>query len=164
MVAVVALPALVIGACFGLHAVLNPWSRTLPGAWVGTAVFGPGDERVVAMTLVSYPGQERGDSDLDGEAVVCGPAGSMRYQVYGYVADRAASRLTLDLDEETQGEGIYLTDLKGTWDGADELVLTSELRLFGPEGVSDSSIPDPPPTTVTLRRTTDEAVEAACVK
>ncbi|SDI09823.1 hypothetical protein SAMN05192558_101636 [Actinokineospora alba] len=159
---VIALPALVIGACFGLHAVLNPWSRTLPGAWVGTAAFGPGDDRVVAMTLVSYPGQGRGDSDLDGEAVVCGLAGTMRYRVYGYVADRAASRLTLDLDEETQGEGIYLGTAKGTWNGADELVFTADLRRLGPDGVSDSAIPDPPPTTVALRRTTDETVAAAC--
>ncbi|MBC6446148.1 hypothetical protein [Actinokineospora xionganensis] len=122
---------------------------------MGTAVFGPGGERVVAMTLVSYPGQGRGDSDLDGEAVVCGPAGTMRYRVYGYAADRSGSRLTLDLDEETQSEGIYLGTAKGRWDGAD-------LRLFGPGGVSDSAVPDPPPVTVTLRRTVDEAVAGAC--
>lgn len=164
VVVVLALPASVMGACFGLHAVLHPWSMTLPGAWMGTATFGPGDERVVAMTLVSYPGQGRGDSDLDGEAVVCGPAGTMRYRVYGYVPDRDGRRMTLDLDEETQGEGLYLGTMKGAWDGADEMVFRTPLRLFGPDGVADSAVPDPPPITVTLRRATDDAVETACAR
>lgn len=51
--------------------------------------------------------------------------------------------------------------------GADEMIFRTPLRLFGSDGVSDSAVSDPPPITVTLRRTTEEAVEAveaACAK
>jgi hypothetical protein len=132
---------------------MTPWAHAtsdrsaLVGYWQGEVVFGPGDERRVALHLEKFTTlkdillDNRGttgstEPDISVAAKVCGPEGATRYHGSGDVKNREGSRFAFGLDPDGSAHGSYPGEFQGLWDGNDRLELTSRLSTRGPDGAS----------------------------
>jgi hypothetical protein len=164
---------------------MTPWAHAtsnrsaLVGYWQGEMVFGPGDERHIALYLRKFTTlsdillDKRGatgsaEPDISVAAKVCGPKGSTQYHGSGDVKNRDGSRFTFGLDPDGGAHGSHPGELTGFWDGHDRLDLTSRLSTRGPDGASAAASIAARPGTVegvvrfVMRRSTKETFSAAC--
>lgn len=141
---------------------LAPWAfeqdgrPALTGSWVGRLTTATGQSRGVLLELLlPEPNRRRGFSrswrqsphgTLGGSARVCDPHGQVRsYTVDGKPADRQATHLTFFAgpSERPVPNGLTLSWVKGTWDGANQLDLRAQLH-WEKDGaaISGDSYPD----------------------
>lgn len=155
-----------------------PWSDesggrpALIGTWVGRTRTGRGERWGVLLDLERYrssSGRPCGRcNNVVGEARTCDERGLVRrYRIWGTVADRRGSGLTMGLTPDTNPpppDGLVMSHLRGTWDGAD--ALATEASLHVRRGVSAITSSDDPDTgrdhPLALRRGTEADWLALC--
>jgi hypothetical protein len=136
--------------------VLYPWSdasggrAALVGTWVGEMRTGRGAPRgvLVAMDRHRSTGRRRCGNcpNVDGEARMCDEGGVVRvYTLWGTVENRRGSALRMGLtpSPDPPPDGLSLSHLRGTWDGADALAMQASVHLRrGASAISSSDDPD----------------------
>ena len=159
--------------------VLYPWSDTsggraaLVGTWVGEMRTGRGEPRGVLLELERYQSTGRGIcgrcNNVVGTARSCdGRALVREYTIWGTVADRRGSALRMGLtpNPDPPPDGLALSHLRGTWDGADALALEASQHVR--RGVSAITSSDDPDTgrdhPLPLRRGTDAEWRSLCAR
>ncbi|WP_203715384.1 hypothetical protein [Asanoa siamensis] len=104
-------------------------------------------------------------SEIGGRAKVCGADHDVTYAISGDALDYRGTRFGLNAERTDAGEGLYHRRLEGTWDGQDDLtVSTSLLRIeMDAAGTATAGVdPRNPAVTLTLRRATESDFAAAC--
>jgi hypothetical protein len=157
--------------------VLYPWSDTsggrpaLVGTWVGAMRTGRGQPRGVLLDMDRHrsTGRRRcgNCNNVEGEARTCDERGLVRsYSLWGTVADRRGSALRMGLTPEPDPppDGLALSHLRGTWDGADALAMQATFHLRrGASAISSSDDPDTGRDhPLALRRGTEEEWQKLC--
>jgi hypothetical protein len=159
--------------------VLYPWSDTsggraaLIGTWVGEMRTGRGEPRGVFLDMDRHrsTGRRRCGNcpNVEGEARMCDARGLVRaYSLWGTVENRRGSSLRMGLTPEPSPppDGLSLSHLRGTWDGADALALRATLHLRrGASAISSSDDPDTGRDhPLALRRGTEAEWRALCAR
>ena len=159
--------------------VFYPWSDTsggraaLVGTWVGAMRTGRGLPRGVLLDMDRRrsTGRRRCGNcpNVEGEARMCDERGLVRaYHLYGTVLNRRGSELRMGLTpaQDPPPDGLSLSHLHGTWDGADALAMEATLHLRrGPSAISSSDDPDTGHDhPLALRRDDEEAWRALCAR
>jgi hypothetical protein len=159
--------------------VLYPWSDTsggraaLVGTWLGEMRTGRGLPRGVYLDMDRYrsTGRRRCGNcpNVEGNARMCDERGLVRtYALWGTVENRGGSSLRLGLTPEPSPppDGLSLSHLRGTWDGADALAMQATLHLRrGQSAISSSDDPDTGRDhALALQRGTEEAWRALCAR
>jgi hypothetical protein len=160
-----------------LERVLYPWSFSsggrpaLVGTWVGEMRTGRGLPRGVLLDMDRHrsTGRRRcgNCNNVEGEARMCDERGLVRsYNLWGTVADRRGSALRMGLTAEPDPppDGLSMSHLRGTWDGADALAMQASLHLRrGPSAITSSDDPDTGRDhPLALRRGTEADWRALC--
>lgn len=148
-----------------LPCVFNPWSVAMPGVpalvgyWRGEVAFEPGDRRTVVLELDSFDGVH--GIAMDGRAKACGPT-AVEYTLNGETGNWSGSEFELYAYRVGEDRGVLLDHLNGTWDKADRLALTVELRVVDDDGAVRSSTPVPPPVRLAMHRAAEDDFDAVC--
>ncbi|MBF8193225.1 hypothetical protein ITP53_47665, partial [Nonomuraea sp. K274] len=122
-----------------------------------------GDTRPVVMHLRAET-CSRCSVDVEGEAKVCVAGRSIDYRLSGEVADRNASRFTLDSYPypNPQTPGTHMGHLDAIWAGGDEISITDTLRVINPDGSWSSDKQPAEPSRFRLHRGTETNFRTAC--
>jgi hypothetical protein len=160
-----------------------PWAfdhegrPALTGLWVGRLTTATGQSRGVLLELLlPKPNRRHGftrswrqspHGTLGGSARVCDPQGQVRsYTVDGKPADRQATQINFFAgpSERPVPNGLTLSWVQGTWDGANQLDLRAQLH-WEKDGaaISGDSYPDTQSEAVlTLTRGGEAEFQAVC--
>lgn len=131
-----------------------PWARAQPpllDEWVGHLTTGNG-ERLTVVFMLERAKRSRVARctkcpEIEGSAATCDAYGKvLRYRVFGSPTDRAGHRVRLGVtpQRDPPPNGLELSAVYGTWDGADALTLHAE--FFWRRGRSAISSTDDPAT------------------
>jgi hypothetical protein len=161
---------------------LAPWAfehagrPALTGTWVGRLTTATGQSRAVWLELLlpeprgrrgTRPWRQAPYGTLGGSARVCDQHGQIRsYTVDGKPADRHATQINFYAgpSERPVPNGLTLSWVKGTWDGANQLDLRVQLHVEKDgAAISGDSYPDTQSDAVlTLTRGGEAEFQADC--
>jgi hypothetical protein len=167
-----------------LEAILAPWARslvgdsTLTGEWQGEMTLPTGTTHLVwiAITRPLTTGSCYNCPSMEGRIATCHTAKIRDYDMWGSALTWGGETFELKAREAERGE-VRLLQLDGTWDGADEIKLTTTLVApdvprtlrseIGPDGqIVESVIGGHPdtraPITFSMARGTRRDFETRC--
>ncbi|SNT47974.1 hypothetical protein SAMN05421812_10745 [Asanoa hainanensis] len=152
--------ALIYPAKWLIHPWAAPWKPGLVGYWQGEVAYGPGDNRTMVLRLKDGVGGGDESSEIGGSATVCGSGQPVTYAISGYANDYRGTSFFLNAEIPTNGVGLFLGRLDGSWDGHDSLAMSTALLKIDADGTASRVTSGD--ASFQLRRASEADFAAAC--